>query len=115
MKTGSRVAALVLAAALAGCAASATQTWRPASDLSAPAWVLKGSQGAWGRVVVTINDQPALSGTVSVFSGKGELTGSYEGKTLTGACQKGRGSSVRTQCAISVDGRKVTTLYFRVK
>ena len=106
---------VALALACAGCGATATQNWRIAPDLQSPVWSFKGTQGAWGHTVVSINDQPALEGKVSVFSGRGELAGNYDGKALTGECQKGRSSNVRTQCAISVDGQKATTLYFRVK
>jgi hypothetical protein len=111
-----RAAALAVAAALlCGCGATATQNWRSAPDLAAPAWAIKGTQGAWGHVVVTINGEPALDGKVSIFTGSGALAGAYQGKAITGDCHKGRGAQVRTQCAISMDGRKITTLYFRVK
>jgi hypothetical protein len=110
-----RLGAIVLAAALAGCGASATQNWRTGPDVASPAVTIKGTQGAWGHVIVTINDEPVLDGQVSVWTGNGELTGTYQGKPMTGKCKKGRGGSVRTQCAITLDGQKVTTLYFRVK
>jgi hypothetical protein len=116
VKGGRRVAAggfLILL--LTGCAATATQNWRTAPELSSPVWKITGEQGAWGAMKVSINDELVLDGRVSIWTGTGQLEGTYDGKPVTADCKKGRGSKVRTQCALTIDGRKATTLYFRVK
>ncbi|MGH6962075.1 MAG: hypothetical protein ACREE7_16460, partial [Dongiaceae bacterium] len=105
----------LLALVVAGCAATATQSWRTAPELSAPVWNITGTQGMWGNTVININDTPVMQGKISYWTGAGEMTGTYQDLPVTAKCKKGRGSQVRTACAVTVDGRKATTLYFRVK
>lgn len=106
-------AAGVMVALLSGCAATASQSWRtaPGSD----AWQITGEQGMWGNTVIRINDTPVMEGKISYWTGEGEMAGTYEGLPVSAKCRKARSSQVRTACAVIVDGRKATTLYFRVK
>jgi len=109
-----RAAILVLAMAAAGCAATAQRDWEPAKA-GAPAWHFEGQEGAFGKLTISINGLPALVGSVSVWTGAGELSGTYEGHTVVASCDKPRNSDSRTACEITVDGEKAATLNFRVK
>lgn len=99
----------------AGCAATASQSWRGSPDPAAPAWSITGTQGMWGNTIISINGTPVLEGKISYWTGEGEMSGAYENLPVTAKCKKGGGSQVRTACAVTVDGRKAATLYFRVK
>lgn len=105
----------VAAVLLGGCAATASQSWRTAPEASAPVWSITGEQGMWGNTTISINGTPVLEGKISYWSGAGEMSGTYENLPVAASCKKGRGSQVRTACAVTIDGRKATTLYFRVK
>jgi hypothetical protein len=105
---------MALAATLAACAASAQRDYDPVKPGSGT-WRFEGHQTPFGKVTISINGQPVLAGSVSILSGEGSLAGTYDGHTVAAECSKPRGSEARTQCAITVDGEKATSLYFRVK
>jgi hypothetical protein len=110
-----KLVAVIVALACAGCTANAKQTWRPAPDPSAPVLNITGEQGMWGNTRIFINEQEVMQGRMSLWTGEGELEGTWEGKPVKAKCKRAKGSSVRTSCAITIDARKATTLYFRVK
>ena len=105
---------LALAVLAAGCAASANRDWEPAKA-GESAWRFEGQEGAFGKMTISINGQPVLVGSVSVWSGSGELSGTYNGHTVVATCDKPKNSEARTVCEVKVDGDKATTLAFRVK
>ena len=109
-----RASALVLSVLFAGCAAYGTQTWRAPGDPSAPVLKITGTQSAFGATTISINDQQVMAGDISVFSGEGEMAGEWEGKPVLAKCKRSRSSKARTQCNLTIDGRKAGVLYFRV-
>jgi hypothetical protein len=111
---GTKFCALALAVTLTACAASAQRDWDPAKAGESP-WRFEGHETPFGKTTININGQPALVGSISIWTGAGELSGTYEKHTVTASCDKPKGSDARTLCEIKVDGERATSLYFRVK
>ena len=109
-----KILILALAMAAAGCAANAQRDYLP-PKAGAGTWRFEGHEGQFGKLTISINGTPVLVGSVSVWSGAGEIAGTYEGHTVAATCAKPRNSDVRTQCDVTVDGEKATSLNFRVK
>jgi hypothetical protein len=108
------LAMAIVPASISGCAAYGTQTWRAPGDPSAPVLKITGTQSAFGATTISINDQLVMSGDISVFSGEGEMSGDWQGAPVLAKCKRSRSSKARTQCALTIDGRKAGTLYLRV-
>ena len=109
-----RVLCVMLMALLCGgCAAAAKQLYRPA-DTAATEWLIEGRQSGFGKISISINGTPVIDGKISLWSGAGDFTGMYSGRTIAASCSKSEGSGVRTRCVLYVNGDKATTIYFKV-
>lgn len=105
-----KISIVLLALACMGCAAAASQGYRP--DPDSREWQIEGVQSGFGRVQIKIDGQPVMEGKISMWSGEGKFSGTYQGKPLDAACDKGTGY-VRSRCVLTMNGEKFVTLYFR--
>lgn len=98
---------------LSGCATAPSQGYRPANYSGAP-WTISGEMNQLSNgVVIKINNQSIINGTLSIFSGDGEFSGSYEGKPVSASCVTSMGLlSNKTNCFVFVSGEKAATLTF---
>jgi hypothetical protein len=105
---------MVLAAVLlSGCAATASQTYSP-YDSPDKVWEVSGHQAPFGKMTIRINGQPAMDGQVSIWTGSGQLAGSYDGRPARANCTKQPGTRARTSCQVFVGDEAVGTLHFRI-
>ncbi|HUS23324.1 MAG TPA: hypothetical protein VM369_00100 [Candidatus Binatia bacterium] len=112
MNRTAAAAAMAVGVLASGCAAAAKQTYQPTD--TAPQWLIEGRESGLGQLTISINGTPVIQGKVSIWSGEGDFSGSFEGKNLRALCSKAEGSGIRTRCALQMDGQKITTLHFKV-
>jgi hypothetical protein len=105
-----KASVVLLALVCIGCAASATHTYRPAAP--AAEWQIEGTQSTFGKVLISINGTPVIQGSMSVWSGDGRFSGTYQNLPVAAVCDKGSGY-VRTRCVLTINSEKIATLYFR--
>lgn len=96
------------------CATQApSQGYRPANYAGVP-WIITGSVNLLtGSANIDINSQRAAYGKLSLLTGDGEFSGSYQGKPVSASCitKSGFVSNVTT-CFVFVSGEKAATLTF---
>jgi hypothetical protein len=102
------------ALSLFGCATQApSQGYRPANYSGAP-WVITGSVNSLsGSVAFEINSERVIDGRLSLLTGDGEFSGTYQGRPVSSTCitKMGLLSNVTT-CFVFVSGEKAATLTF---
>lgn len=103
-----------LSALLSACAATApAQMYRPSGSTAAPHHI-DGEYNDFSRqITIRIDGQPALSGTLSIFSNRAELSGQHKGQAVAASCQQVAGFfDYRTQCLVFVNNERAATLQF---
>lgn len=108
------VISIASALIFSACATQApSQGYRPAGYTGAP-WAITGSVNLLtGSAIFDINSQRVIDGRLSLLTGDGELSGSYQGKPVNASCitKAGFVSNVTT-CFIFISGEKAATLTF---
>lgn len=97
---------LVLVALLAGCASTAPmQTYRAAGQIDA--WHISGRlDEITNELTVTVNGHDAVSGKLSLWTGNGTVTGTYEGRQISATCQRAQ------RCVVVVGSEVAANLSF---
>lgn len=99
---------------LTACSSAAPQNYRPTGSTDA-AWRIDGHYNdITHALVVRVNGDDTIEGSISWLGGKAELTGKYDSKPVTASCVRqtpfGRPPSV--QCIIFVSNERAATLEF---
>lgn len=108
-----KLAFVSLVLTLSGCATAPSQGYRPANYAGAP-WHISGEMNQFTNgVVIKINDRVVIDKNLSLLSGDGEFSGSYDGKPVTASCLTSMGLlATKTSCFVFVSGEKAATLSF---
>lgn len=95
--------------ALTGCATTApSNSYRAVGQVDA--WQIGGTLNEMtGDIKITINGQPVISDSFGLTGSGGELSATYQGKTITAICGY---SGSRFQCMILVNNERASTLIF---
>ncbi len=107
------IATLFSILALAGCASSPMQGYRPA-DTPKQFWQIDGDFNPLNRAVkIRVDGQQVIAGKFPFLSRQTDLSGSYKGRPVTASCSQTVGLLViKTQCIVFVNNERATTLQF---
>lgn len=95
---------------LTGCTSVAsTQGYRPANYAGSP-WMISGEMNqASNEITITINGTPVATGKLSLWTGDGDVVGSYEGKAVMVSCITKYG----TRCTVFIENERAASLTFQ--
>jgi hypothetical protein len=96
---------------LAGCSTIApSQTYRPA-NYAGSSWDISGEINDWNdMVVIKINNEIVINHALEAWTGDGEFSGIYKGKTVTASCMTD--GTDTTHCFVFINNEKAAILTF---
>ncbi len=96
---------------LTGCSTIApSQTYRPA-NYAGTAWDIAGEiDDLTDMVTIKINNEIVITHYLSTWTGDGEFSSAYKGKTVTASCMTDGTNT--THCFVFINGEKAATLTF---
>ena len=112
-KSMKNIALVAFTLAIVGCASAPSQGYRPANYSGTP-WNISGELNQFSNgVVIKINNQSVIQGSLSLLTSDGEFSGTYEGRPVNASCLTSMGLfSNKTNCFVFINGEKAATLTF---
>lgn len=89
-----------------------SQGYRSAGSTSPP-WQISGELFDFTNIKILINGAKVIDERLSLLTGDGEFSSSYNGKQIMASCSTSTGlMSSSTRCLVFVDNEKAATLTF---